>query len=52
MFLGVTASIGISNGHLNPAVSVALAITESGFEKLLLPIYLCGQYLVPKVRTF
>ena len=37
---------GVSGGHLNPAVSVALAISGKLKNIKLLPAYLIGQYLV------
>ena len=42
--MGVYVSAGISGGHLNPAVT--LAMTVSGKLKWKkVPIYMCGQYL-------
>ena len=44
VMLGAYVSGGISGGHLNPAVTLALAISKK-FEWKRLPVYFAGQYL-------
>ena len=44
VLLGVLLSGGVSGGHLNPAVSVAMAMMVK-FPWLKLPHYLAAQYL-------
>ena len=44
VMLGAYVSGGISGGHLNPAVTLALAISKK-FELKKLPVYFAGQYL-------
>jgi len=45
VMMGVYVTLGVSGGHLNPAVSVALAISGKLKNIKLLPAYLIGQYL-------
>ena len=44
VMLGAYVSGGISGGHLNPAVTLALAVSKK-FEWKRLPVYFAGQYL-------
>lgn len=44
VFLGVMASGGVSGGHINPAVSVSLAVFGK-FSWAKVPIYLVAQYM-------
>jgi glycerol uptake facilitator-like aquaporin len=44
VMMGVYISGGISGGHLNPAVTLALAITKK-FPWRKVPAYFIGQYL-------
>ena len=42
--MGVYVSFGVSGGHLNPAVTVAMAISgKLSWKKV--PVYMLGQYL-------
>ncbi|XP_076465577.1 aquaporin-7-like [Babylonia areolata] len=42
--LGVSASVGVTGGHINPSVSVAMA-TLGRLPWLKVPLYLLGQYV-------
>jgi len=45
VFLGVYASTSLGGGgHLNPAVTIAMAAFNPGFDPLLLPIYIAAQF--------
>ena len=44
VMMGVYLSGGISGGHLNPAVTLALAVTKK-FPWRKVPAYFLGQYL-------
>ena len=45
VFLGVYASTSLGgSGHLNPAVTIAMAAFNPGFDPLLLPIYIAAQF--------
>ena len=44
VMMGVYISGGISGGHLNPAVTLALAVTKK-FPWRKVPTYFLGQYL-------
>ena len=44
VFLGILVSARISGAHLNPAVSLALAITKR-FPAKKLPLYICAQMI-------
>ena len=42
--MGVYVSFGVSGGHLNPAVTIAMAISgKLSWKKV--PVYMLGQYL-------
>ncbi|HEX3165277.1 MAG TPA: MIP/aquaporin family protein [Chitinophagaceae bacterium] len=45
VFLGVYVSTSLGgSGHLNPAVTIAMAAFNPGFDPLLLPIYIAAQF--------
>ena len=44
LMVGVTAVAGVSGGHLNPAVTLAMAVTRR-LEWTALPVYMIGQYM-------
>ena len=44
VMMGVYVSAGISGGHINPAVTVAMAVVKKTPWKLV-PFYMFGQYL-------
>ena len=44
VIMGVYVSFGVSGGHLNPAVSLAMAVSgKLSWKKV--PLYFVGQYL-------
>lgn len=45
VMMGVYVSLGVSGGHLNPAVTVALAVSGKLKRMQMIPAYLLGQYL-------
>jgi len=44
LMIGITISGGVSGGHLNPAVTLAMAAIKN-IKLLQIPVYMAGQYL-------
>lgn len=44
LMVGITISGGVSGGHLNPAVTLAMAAIRN-LKPLQIPVYMAGQYL-------